>query len=69
MRHNFHHHPMPYRHFRRGFRPGFFRPYRRRGSLLGMIGLAALGYTLLDKSRQEQSRQAGYVDVDRNEDW
>jgi hypothetical protein len=34
-----------------------------------MAGLAALGYTLLDKQRREQTRQQEYVNVDPNEDW
>ena len=43
-----------HRHFRRGFR----RPIRRAGGLLGLVGVAALGYTLLEKHQREQVRNA-----------
>lgn len=52
------------RHFRHGmihhhsFRGGFRRPIRRAGGLLGLAGMAALGYTLLEKNRREQARNA-----------
>ncbi len=51
-----HHHP-----FRRGFR----RPIRRAGGLLGLVGMAALGYTLLEKHQREQARNAN----DQNFVW
>jgi hypothetical protein len=65
MRH-FHHHP---HHFHRGWRRRYWRRGPRIGRLIGMAGLAALGYTLLDKQRREQTRQQGYVNVDPNQEW
>ncbi len=49
------------RRFRRSIRRGLRRSVRRScrhggGRLLGMAGLAALGYTLLEKNRREQER-------------
>jgi nitroreductase len=44
------------RSVRRGIRRGFHRPLRRGGGLLGLVGLAALGYTLLEKNRREEQR-------------
>ena len=49
----------PFRHaviMRRPFRRGFRRPIRRAGSLLGLLGMAAVGYTLLEKHQREQAR-------------
>lgn len=60
----FHRHiPPPRRHLRH-FR---MRPMRRRGRLLGMVGLAALGYTLLERNRQRQTRMQpdAFVDWER----
>jgi len=59
--------PMRHMHFRRRPFPRHFRrPFFGGGRLLGLAGLAALGYTLLDKHRREQQRSYnnGYVDVD-----
>lgn len=69
MRHHFHHHPMGRHYFYYRPRPIFRRPYRRRGSLFGMIGLAALGYTLLERNRQNQAQQRVYTNEDLNRDW
>ena len=69
MRHHFHHPPMGPLHFHHGHRPMFWRPYHRRGSLLGLIGLAALGYTLLNKNQQNQTQQRVYTTVDQDQDW
>lgn len=44
------------RRFNRRIRRGLRRPLRRRGNLLGIIGLTALGVTLLDKHQREQQR-------------
>ncbi len=63
----FYHHPHHFHRFHRGWRRPFFRP--RPGRLLGLVGLAALGYTLLEKHQREQSRQSGYVNVDPNQEW
>ena len=52
MRHHHRHMPPPRHHFRHFRR----RPMRRGGRLLGMVGLAALGYTLLERNRQRQTR-------------
>jgi hypothetical protein len=60
----FYHHP---HRFHRRWRRPLWRP--RPGRLLGMVGIAALGYTLLNKNRREQSRQSNYVNVDPNQDW
>jgi len=51
---------IPKRHLRRVR----IRPIRRGGRILGIIGLAALGYTLLEKNRQKQARMGsdGFVD-------
>ncbi len=60
-------HPFRHPHFRR---PRFYRrfryPFFRRGRLLGLIGLTALGYTLLDRHQGEQRRRTSnaYVDVE-----
>lgn len=67
MRHHFHHHP--YHHFHRGFRRRYWRPRPRIGRLVGLTGLAALGYTLLDKQRREQGPQQEYVNVDPDREW
>lgn len=64
MRRHFHHNPLHHRHFHH--RP---RLYRRRGNLLGLIGLAALGYTLMERNRQNQAQQPTYVRVENNDDW
>ena len=63
MRHHHRHMPPPIRHFRR-FR---MRPIRRGGRLLGMVGLAALGYSLLERNRQRQTRMQpdAFVDWER----
>jgi len=53
-------------HFgRRHFHHRMHYPFFRGGRLLGLVGLAALGYTLLDKNRREQQRtySNGVVDV------
>jgi hypothetical protein len=34
-----------------------------------MVGLAALGYTLLNQNRQNQQPQNGYVNVERDQEW
>ena len=44
------------RRINRRIRRGLRGPIRRRGNLLGMIGLAALGVTLLEKHQREQQR-------------
>jgi hypothetical protein len=62
-------HPHHFHHIRRGFRRGYRRIYRRPGRLLGMVGLAALGYTLLNQNRQNQQPQNGYVNVERDQEW
>ena len=64
MRHHHRHLPPPRRHFRRVR----MRPIRRGGRLLGMVGLAALGYTLLEKNRQRQSRMLSDAFVDWEEE-
>ena len=64
MRRHFHHHPMHHRRFHH--RP---RLYRRRGNLLGLIGLAALGYTLMERNRHNQPQQPTYVRVENSDDW
>lgn len=60
--------PMHHMHFGRPpFPRHFHRPFFFGGGrLLGLVGLAALGYTLMDKRRREQQRtyDNGYVDVD-----
>ncbi len=67
MRH-MHHHPHP--HFHGGFRPGYWRrPYYRPGRLLGLIGLTALGYSLLNRKRYNQPPQNGTVYNDPNREW
>jgi len=57
MRHPFRHAHHINRHIHRGMR----RPFRRGGRLLGLVGLVALGYTLLEKNRREQARQDVFV--------
>ena len=52
MRHKMRHLRRVNRHVRRGVR----RSFRRRGNLLGLVGLAALGYTLYEKHQREQLR-------------
>jgi uncharacterized membrane protein YebE (DUF533 family) len=37
---------------------------RRGGRLLGLAGLAALGYTMLEKYQREQRRRTANVTVD-----
>ena len=64
MRHHHRHLPPPRRHFRRVR----MRPIRRGGRLLGMVGLAALGYTLLERNRQRQSRMHSDAFVDWEEE-
>ena len=49
---------------RRNIRRARVRPIRRRGRMLGVIGLAALGYTLLEKNRQKQMRMNSDAFVD-----
>ena len=45
-------------------------PRFRGGRLLGMVGLAALGFTLLDKHQRETQRRAAYAPVEvEPEDW
>lgn len=44
------------RNTRRRLRHARFRPIRRRGRFLGLIGLAALGYTLLEKNREKKAQ-------------
>ncbi len=56
MRHIYHHRPRIRRRMRRRFRRG--------GRLLGLVGLAALGYTLLDKYQREGQRRTANVTVD-----
>lgn len=67
MRHKLRHLRRVNRHVRRGFR----RSFRRRGNLLGLVGLAALGYTLYEKHQREQSRD--WTNTDRenaeSQDW
>jgi len=61
MTHHHRHIPPPRRrsrHFRR-------RSMRRGGRLLGVVGLAALGYTLLEKNRKRQAR----MHSDQFVDW
>ncbi|MEA3326848.1 MAG: hypothetical protein U9R53_06000 [Chloroflexota bacterium] len=60
MRHYHRHMSIPRRHLIRAR----IRPIRRRGRILGMIGLAALGYTLMQKNRQNPARLGsdGFVD-------
>lgn len=67
MRHHFYHHPYHYHH--RGWRRGYWRPYPRFGRLIGLAGLAALGYTLLDKNQQNQTSQREYVNGNPDQDW
>lgn len=69
MRHHFHRPPMRRRCFHRRPRLIFRRAYRRRGSLLGLIGLAALGYALVEKNRQNQTQGQVYSNADPNQDW
>lgn len=53
------------RHIRRSIRRGMRRPMRGGGGrLLGVVGLAALGYTLLEKNRREQERLQGEDFID-----
>ena len=52
------------RNTRRRLRHARVRPIRRRGRFLGLIGLAALGYTLLEKNRQKQARMGSDEFVD-----
>ena len=63
------HHPHHFRSIHRGFRRGYRRIYRRPGRLLGLVGLAALGYTLLNQNRQNQAPQNAYVKVDQDREW
>jgi len=55
----------PYRH-RRFHRRRFRRSIRRGGRLLGLVGLTALGVTLLNKHQREQQRHSDnvYFDVE-----
>lgn len=55
------------RHIRRGVR----RSCRRRGNLLGLAGLAALGYTLYEKHQREQGRgwAGSEGDYEEPQDW
>ncbi|MDY6866753.1 MAG: hypothetical protein SVT56_02445 [Chloroflexota bacterium] len=62
MRHIYHHRPHLRRRLRRRFRGG--------GRLLDLVGLAALGYSLLDKYQREGQRRTADVTVDvRPQDW
>lgn len=62
-------HPHHFRHIHRGIRRGYRRIYRRPGRLLGLVGLAALGYTLLNRNRQNQTPQNGYATVEQDQEW
>lgn len=63
-------HPHHFRHIHRGYRPGYWRrPYYRSGRLLGLIGLTALGYSLLNRNRYNQTPQNGTVYTDPNREW
>jgi len=64
-----HMHPHHFRHIHRGFRRGYRRIYRRPGRLLGLIGLTALGYSLLNRNRYNQVPQNEYVNTDPNREW
>lgn len=63
----------PYRHrrfIRRRIRHGVRRSFRRGGRLLGLVGLAALGVTLLNKHQREGQRGFSKVYVDDTpQDW
>lgn len=67
MRHRMRHLRRVNRHVRRGVR----RSIRRRGNLLGLVGLAALGYTLYEKQQREQSRDwtNGDREYEESTDW
>jgi hypothetical protein len=56
MRHSYRHKPI--------IRRRIPRPLRRGGRLLGLAGLAALGYTMLEKYQREQRRRTANVTVD-----
>jgi len=56
MRHTYRNRPIIRRRIRRSFRRG--------GRMLGLVGLAALGYTLLDKAQREGQRRTANVTVD-----
>ncbi len=64
-----HMHPHHFHHIHRGFRHGYRRIYRRPGRLLGLIGLTALGYSLLNRNRYNQAPQTGTVYTDPNSEW
>jgi len=55
------------RHIRRGVR----RSFRRRGNLLGLVGMAALGYGLYEKHQREQQRNGpdSFVDDVIQPNW
>jgi len=54
---------------RRHLRRGVQRKVRRNGSLLGLVGMAALGYTLLEKNRRDQQhfQEDPFVDWDSDQ--
>ncbi len=57
MRHIFRHSRHINRHIRRNIRRGLRRTRRGGGGrLLGVVGLAALGVTLIEKNHREQQR-------------
>ena len=64
-----HMHPHHFHHVHRGIRRGYRRIYRRPGRLLGLIGLTALGYSLLNRNRYNQAPQDGTVYNDPNREW
>lgn len=59
------------RHINRHIRRGVRRSRRRRGNLLGLAGLAALGYTLYDKHQRERTRgwAGSEGDFQEPKDW
>jgi len=59
MRHKLRHLRRVNRHVRRGVR----RSFRRRGNLLGLVGLAALGYALHKNHQREQDYYGNVGDL------